>query len=314
MTAFTLGLVFVIVIPLAEGVLVALLLRELCNRPALALPLGGRIVPMWWRRSEPVSSATAYVVDVVHAPSDVAVTDSIPDDLVALISPSDSPPTVLPIADSDAKPNLPWGSGTSVFDGTQNIPKDLLVGNVLDAMIMETPAANLHDLERIIEASAQTNDAVSKIGSASTDDMNLDDLQALAEALPGTKINFSQEIDHEESSEMHSMEKELLGEHFDIEALKQQSQQVGAILAAETLLDVREDVSSGTVQVSSPFISKVGQQFTDVTVPQTVLSMFSDNWVQETGGVTGTSQEDATKFCFTEESSPLVMRKKKKQG
>ena len=318
MSPFALGFLFVIVIPLAEGVLVALLLREMCNRPSLALPLNGRIVPIWWKQPKPAPETTADVLQVEPAPNEVApnkVAESgeAPEVLVAPIPTPDTPPTAAPVADSEVKQDLPLDLGTSVFDGTENIPKDFTVGNVLDAMTMETPAADLHGFESIIDASALSGNAISDADNASADDMNADDLKSLEEALPGTKIDLSQEIDHEESSEIQSIGKEVLGEDFDFKSLEQRSQQAGAMLA-ETMLDVREDASSGIVQVSSPFIADVVPQFADLAVPQTVLSMFSENWVQDSGGVTETSEEDVAKFCFTEESGPLVVRKKKKQG
>lgn len=312
MGAFALGFLFVIVIPLAEGVLLALLLREMCNRPFLTLPLGGRIVQVWWKQHIPAPNTAEKVAQVKITPNEVAESEGAAEVLDAPILPPDALPTVLPDVDSDILQNLPQNVETSVFDGTDNIPNDLQVGNVLDAMTMETPAANLHNFERIIDASAQSNNAIS-VPDSSADDMDLDDLQALAEALPGVKIDFSQEIDHEESSEMHSMEKELLGEHFDIEALQQQSQHGEAILA-EAMLDVREDISSGTVQVSSPFITDDMPQFAELTVPQTIVPTFSNDWIQESSGIIESSEEDVAKFCFTAESSPLVVRKKKKRG
>ena len=323
MGAFALGFLFVIVISLAEGVLLALLLREMCHRPSLALPLGGRIVPMWWKQHEPVPDTTASAEDVANAVEDTGSASAV---TVTPTLPPDSSPTVLPITDADSEVQqiTPEPPEMSVFDGAQNVPEDLMVGNVLDAMTMETPAANLQDFERIIDASARSEDAMSDVNDASIDDMNTDDLQALADALPGTKIDFSQEIDYEAVSEMHLMEKELLGEDFDLEALEQQAQQVKESLGffatpdgtneKTQMLEVREDISTGTVQVSSPFMIDAVPQFADLAIPQTILPTFSNNWIQEAGTTAESGEEDAAKFCFTEESIPLFTRKKKKQG
>jgi hypothetical protein len=55
-------------------------------------------------------------------------------------------------------------------------------------------------------------------------------------------------------------------------------------------------------------------QLAEFAIPQTVLPTFSDNWIQEAGTTAESNGEDAAKFCFTEESIPLFVRKKKKQG
>ena len=333
MGVFVLGFLFVIVMPLAEGVLLALLFREMCNRPSLALPLGGRIVPIWWKQHNPTPKIAPPISDSEDISTEVENTEGTPEVPVASAPALDTPQqTAQPVAnaDSELQPNIqePVPSGVSVFDGTQNVPENLMVGNVLDAMTMETPAVSLQDFERIVDASARSEDAISDVNDASADDMNMDDLQALADALPGTKIDFSQEIDYEESGEMHLMEKELLGEDFDLEALEQQAQQVKESLGgaattggtnedtmlAEQMLDVREDTSTGTVQVSSPFMIDAVPQFADFAVPQTILPTFSNNWIQEAGTAAESGEEDIAKFCFTEESIPLFARKKKKQG
>jgi len=50
------GILLVIVIPLAEGALLALLLRDVYIRHPL--PLGGTIVPRWWNPPKPAVKAT----------------------------------------------------------------------------------------------------------------------------------------------------------------------------------------------------------------------------------------------------------------
>jgi len=322
MGVFLLG---VIVIPLAEGALFALLLRELYVRHPL--PLGGAIVPMWWNPPKPVANATeSSKAQEGVASGEANATDGSPE---ALNSQSD-PSGDAPVDDPTDAQDSPLSSKVSVFDGTENIPEGLSVNNVLNAMTTEAPAANLDSFERIIDESSQADAEIPAAINALADEMNQDDLQALVEALPGTKIDLAQEIeiDSEDSQGGMSMAKEVLGENFDFDALEKQSQQTKEsfkfIAPADSIngkeseeteltLDVRED-ESGMVQVSIPFVANTVPQLTDFAVPQTVVSFFSNDWIQESSGMAESSENDAAKFCFSEESRPMFVRKTRKQG
>jgi hypothetical protein len=321
MGVLPLGFLFVVIIPLVEGVLLALLLREVHIRHPL--PLGGAIVPRWWNppQSESVPAHAEQPAEVaVSEPDETANTENSPEG-------SDAPPADAAPADLADEPKEPLHSGVSVFDGTEKIPGDLPVSNVLEAMTSGGPAAGLNDFERIIEDAA--NPTISVPEEAHADDgMNQDDLAALEEALPGTKIDFSQELDTNShiSEPISPTAKELLGENFDYDALEQQAaendKQPFKFLVpvestskeevkeeAENLLDVQED-ESGTVQVSSPFTFNTDPLLADFAVPQTILPMFSGDWIQETNSTAECSEEEATKFCFAEESRPMFVRKK----
>ena len=214
---------------------------------------------------------------------------------------------------SGVQTSLP--SVVSVFDGSENIPKDLPVSNVLDLMTAESSAIVPNYLENRIEESAQQKD---KFPSGLHDDINPDELNDFAAALLKTKIDFSQEdeISSEISEPISPMAKELLGDDFDFDALEKQAKQSSAALAsvngnnAEMTLDIQED-AFGIVHVSSPFPFVDSLTFADFGVPQTVLSSFSDDWIQESGNTAESEGGDAVNFCFTEELQPMFVRKKK---
>jgi hypothetical protein len=297
---------------------------------------------------------------------------------------------------------MPVPSAVDVFDGARNIPDNLQVNDALNTMVAEKSAVIPNDLENRIDASARSSASNSAVLNDPRDDMDLDDLKALAAALPGTKIDFKNELEADsDTSKISPMAKELLGD-FDIDTLQTKSinpispvptaseeketeeqeveeqvleEQVVAdqetsdisesispevqelpdgnrtsdtpkkkplkisipvqdtdtreeaedsqntpvpsdsaepmeTVAAEVALDVQED-ESGTVQVSSPFMFNVVPQLADFAVPQTIFSTFSNDWIQESGSMSDSVENDVAKFCYTEESRPMFVRKKK---
>jgi len=204
--------------------------------------------------------------------------------------------------------NTSFHSGVSVFDGSGIIPKDLPVSDALNLMTAEDSAVIPHALEHRIEESTRLKDGLPHEIHPIRDDSDFDDWESLPTALPKAKIDFTQEFetDSEESETMSPMAKELLGEDFDFDALEQQSHQT----SAETMLDVQTD-EARIVQVSSPFLLADSSQLADFTVPQMVLPTFSGDWIQESGSVIAPAEVDASNFCFTEESQPMFVRKKK---
>jgi hypothetical protein len=129
----------------------------------------------------------------------------------------------------------------------------------------------------------------------------------------------------ETSEEVSPTAKEVLDANIDAAGPEKQTKQPFRFLApgngtdAENAAEVAHDVQTlniqedeaGTVQVSSPFLVANSPQFADFTTPQTVLSTFSNDWVQETGGVVEPIAGDTSHFCFTEESQPMFIRKKR---
>ena len=330
-----LALLLIVLIPLAEGALFALLLRELYMRHPL--PLGGAIVP--WCRLPPAkpietvqSAEAAEIQDITDAVTDSGNIQEAP-------NAQDAPPVDLfaediPPADpADEQSETPH-AGVSVFDGTGNVPDHLPINNLIASMTGEASVIVSSDLENRIEAAALSAAEIPEALQTPADDMNPDHIQMLAEALteslPQTKIDFSQELetDPEHVDTVSSMAKELLGENFDFDALEKQSLQAKQSIKfpapienidgetsetglTEIALDIQED-ESGTVQVSSPFAVNIAPQLTDLTAPQTVFSTFSDDWIQETNS---TADEmmigDPTRFCFSEESRPMFVRRSK---
>ncbi|MDR0328545.1 MAG: hypothetical protein LBI05_09655 [Planctomycetaceae bacterium] len=334
MNVVLLGILWVLVMPLVAGVLLAPLLREVYIRHPL--PLGGALVLRWW--NPPKQAIAAMRSASVPEASDENAESSFADaeDSAAVSTSPTVPPEEMPSAVSEIKPNDPPPSGISVFDGKVSIPEGIAVSNVLNAMTSEAPADNLDGFESIIDKSAQAKTTLPEDDLAGADEMNLDDLQALADALQGTKIDFSQELDTvpDASSAEQSALGDVLGENFDFDALDNPAQQTQESLqspppadstseeepvaanstaadSADVALDVQEN-GLGIVQVSSPFIAHTLPQLTDVAAPETVLPTFPNDWIHESGGTVESGEGDIAKFCFTEESRPMFVRKKKK--
>ena len=355
---FFLTFLLVLVIPLAEGALFALFLRELYIRHPL--PLGGSIGPQ--KPSETVETVAPQETNAEIDDDEVAV--EVPLDPVAAVA-SDSeniqgaeasnvpiaPPADSSTADApsdgltDEQPSA-LHPEVSVFDGAQNLPDHLPVGNLLESMTAEASVIISDDLENRIEASALPDGAIPEALQTTPDNANSDHLQALAEALadslPPTNFDFSQEeMDPEQAEAASAMAKELLGENFDFNALEQQSlrskrtvalddgasaedapdssAEMNTDTATETdseeiALDIQED-GAGMVQVSSPFVANTVLQLSDFAAPQTIFPTFSDDWIQETNSTADESMEgEASQFCYAEELRPMFVRRKKSEG
>jgi len=294
-------LVFLLVIPLslASGVLFALLLREIHARHPLPLVEPGYINA--WLRPKPqiniADSAKVLTTPDESVADDTADSEEIAEDTEA---------------ESTDEENASFYSGISVFDGSGVIPQDLSVSDALNMMTAESSTVVPKDLESRIEASTRLKDGLPQDVHHIKDDLDLADLEDLAAALPKAKIDFTQEFetDSEASDEPISpMVRELLGEDFDFDALEQRAPQTQQ-RSAEVMLDVQTD-EAGIVQVSSPFLFADSPQLADFTVPQTVFSTFSGDWIQESGGVIEPVAVDVSNFCYTEESQPMFVRKKK---
>ena len=317
MGLFLMTILLVVVIPITEGALLALLLREIYLRHPLSL--GGTIGQRKIEKSnqESLDEQTEKETDA-SLPEEPAAPEAINEEMQIEATPAE----------------------ISVFDNIQNIPNNLSINSVLEAMTAETTTSTSDDFERIIDESSQSEEsALSNIKDIS-DDLDLDDLQALAEALPGSKIDFSLDTDEELAESGISIAKEVLGENFDIDALAKQADlqrqsRQSAVLGNAVLdnavldngvsadvpsgtvgdigLDIQED-ASGIVQVTSYFMP-VSPQLAGFIDPQTILPSFSGNglsqdWVQEAAGMSSSSAEGLSQFFFAEESRPMFVRKK----
>ena len=299
----------VVVLPLTAGALLALVLRETYIRHPL--PLGGTIGPRK-KKTAAVEKQGSTGESALLPGDEASDTESVTLRLIsqALLTPDSS--AVESSADEPSvEENTPLPSEISVFDGTENIPDNIPISSVLESMTSEASVTLPGDFENIIEEVSQSGIIMPE---SIRDDLDHEDLLALADALPGAKIDFAQELekDPEQSDAISPMGKELIGENFDFDALEKQAIQAKEALQTRQSfeLDVQED-ESGTIQVSSPFIFDAAPQLADFTMPQTILPMFSDDWIQESSSTAESAEEDATKFCFTEESRPMFVRKKK---
>jgi len=294
----------VMVIPLAEGALLALLLRDLHARHPL--PLGGVIAT---RRATPPVPAATKPVDTENAPADRPV---VPTEPVA-VEPRPTETEALPTP-SEASPETP--PEVSVFDGTEKIPQNVPVHEILEQMTTAAPQEIPNDFEDRIDSSARSEDELhSGIQHTIMDDLDENDLAALAGALPRDNIDFTQELESDNAEEISSTAKEVLGSDFDVDALKTQSAEFATALAeknesTEIPLDVQEN-ETGTIQVSSLFATDVSPQLAQFITPQTIFPTFSDDWIQKAGDTAETIAGDPEHFCFTEELRPMFSRKKK---
>ena len=279
--------VFLIVVPisLAEGALFALLLREVYARHPLPLIEMGYFNA--WLPPKPKVEVAQPV-------------ESTPDDAADNGETAES--SEIP-AESADEGNAPVPSEVSVFDGAENIPQNLPVNDILDAMTTATSETVPNDFESRIDESTRLKDGLPQEMSHIKDDLDLDDLNDLEAALPKTPIDFSQEeIDPEMQQAFSPMAKELLGEHFDFKTLEQQgkethespspSEETHAEESAEMTLDIQEN-EPGIVQVSSPLMLADSPQLANCSMPEMVLPIFSDDWIQ----VVEPAEEDLSNLC-----------------
>jgi len=313
MNVYLLGFLFVILLPLAYGVLLAPLLREIHIRHPL--PLGGVIGTL--RKPLPAESAVEKEV-VAEQVIDNGNNQTKPN--VPASQPLDAPASTEPTSSLAVDENVPTHPSGSVFDGARSVSQNLSINQIIDLMTTEAPAGIPQDFEHRIDESARPNIVLPPDVHGINDGMDADDLKELAAALPKEKIDFTQA--HEADSPVHDaispMAKEVLGENFDFKAIESVSAKLAAIVADNSAapagmpLAVQEN-EQGIIQVSSPVVLDVPPQLADLSTPQTILPTFSHDWIQETGltVAVGSVEEDIAKFCFAEESRPMFYRKKK---
>ena len=298
-------LLIVVVLPLVEGALLALVLREVYMRHPL--PLGGTIAV---RKTSQSDAGTGKSVEKgTESVDDAPLINSEEAALLAAFANSAIPADSTDDQANEGQQEIE-SAGVSYFDGTEKNPDHLPINDVLGAMTAESTQTLPNDFERLIEESAHTDDEIKSELQTLANEMDLDDLLALEAALPGRKIDFPQEVEAqtESSDTVLPAAKEILGEQFDYDSLEKETALLKQSLYPSAL-DIQEN-EPGTVHVSSPFMSIV-PQLADLTEPQTIFPTFSSDWIQETNGVNAPVEGDLSLFCFTEESRPMFVRKKK---
>ncbi|MDR0521490.1 MAG: hypothetical protein LBH00_06515 [Planctomycetaceae bacterium] len=316
MGVFLLAFFFTVLLPFGEGVLLALLLREVHLRHPL--PLGGRIPTG--------KSPQVKEPQTVQNPPPAAVPS--PAEPAETVSSTDLPPET----ENVTQPN------SSVFDNTASLSATLQIQEVLNAMTAPDPAILPHDMEKRIEASSQPDTARMQERNFGGD-MDDDDLAALEAALPGpkpaAKIDFAADIEPESqpADNISPMAKELLGENFDFEtlesnALNSRRDEMPAADIPDNEFPAAEDVSaerpaeippsmpvqengSGVVQVLCSPATDILPSWEKTEEDQTVLPAFLPNWVQECDAAAVMPAENSGQFFFTEEMRPMFVRKKK---
>lgn len=312
MSVLLVGFLFVIVIPLAEGVLIALLLREVHIRHPL--PLGGVIDTPQRRQIRAARLAAEQAREKARKQQRAMPlhATSSPDVAIAHETTDEKPTS--PVRE-ETLPSLP--PEVSVFEEGIHIPDNLPVNDVINLMTTESSPGMPNDFEHQIEASARSGDDIPQEVHGSNDDMDADDLDALAAALPRKKIDFSREMDEDSKvlQPFSSTAQDVLGENYDFESLKTQSIKLPPLetedlCQTEHPMYVQED-GAGTVQVSSMFLPNTSPQLADFIIPQTIVPTFLDDWIQETTSHIDPGGEGREQFCFTAELSPMFKRKKK---
>jgi len=319
---------FIFVIAPVVGVLLALSLRELHIRHPL--PLGGAIASL---RKPPKTNIVVPEITEIQEDVDDSVDPGESDEPVDLTEESDvdigSVMTALMTPVLPKRENVAKNAAVSVFEGANNTREDLAVTDTLNAMTAERSTTVPHALERRIEEeAARASTIIPPAMSELNDDMDGDDLRALADALPKVPIDFATELetDAENSDPISQMAKETLGENFDFDALEQQSKEIFRSLAPDTgesnsaldatapdllaAIDIQED-GLGKVQASSPVMFRETPQLADFKVPETIVSSFSGDWIQEMNASLDPITGDKTTLCFTEEPRAMLVRKKK---
>ena len=284
-----------ILIPLAEGVLLALLLREVHVRHPLPLIEPGYVNA--WIGQEPKNTIARTAEE--RKTSDKSV--------------------------GDGTGNSEEGTGgedvfapgeVSIFDGSVSIPKDLPINDVLDSMVATVSEKIPDAFESRIEESTCLQGGLPHEMRHIGDDLDFDDMQDLAAALPNTKIDFAQDLDTDSGvhEPISPMAKELLGEDFDFDALEQQAAAAARAPTDNILEEVASDVQKALTEIeptSSLFHQTDLPSLADFATPQMVLSTFSGDWVQEAGNTIEPIVGDTSNFCFTAESQPMFVRKRK---
>jgi len=329
------AILVVILIPLAAGALFALVLREIYVRYPLPL-----VDPELFIRKPAKRQAEL---------ADASEEQETPDESVVSDMTENEEHTESSETESVDEEKTPPPDGASVFDGSENIPNDLPVNETLDSMIAAHSTIVPDDLEHRIEESARLKEELPHEIYDEMDRDDLNDLVAALPKTTVDFADES-EMDAETSEAISPMAKELLGENFDFDGLEKEAKQakeaketteaketkqpfrflvpdngtdeaeaadatdsvdsVDSVDSAEVALDIQED-EAGTVQVLSPFLAADSPQFADFTTPQTILPTFSGDWVQETGGAVEPVEGETSNFCFTEESQPMFIRKKR---
>ena len=318
MGVFLLVLFFVFVIPIPLGVLISLTLREVHIRHPL--PLGGTIGPR--KQHKPVieesekienitDDVTSYDVPLDDVPLDESADTKISNEKPATDSPTESVSGELtanetvPQEQATEETAAPQ-TETDVFKDAKSVPEGVPISSVLNAMISEAPVVIPSDFESRIEESAMPLDKFHSQLLDEEDDQY--ELPAAVREQPSTRIDFARECEGNSdlAGTMSSLATEMLGENFDFNALEQTSADSRQMAA----LDIREE--AGTVQVISSYMLGTAPQFSDFTVPQTILPVFPADWIQEPGKICGWDEGDAEKFCYTEELRPMFVKKNKK--
>ena len=312
------GVLIVIIIPHAYGALFALLLRELHVRHPL--PLGGTI----GIRPSKVKPENAELAEEQDMLPDSAVFTKPPltDEADTENSPVESTaPDAAELPPEDALPaetaneELPTAPPeVSVFDDADHHATGWSIGDLLESMTAEASTIIPNDLEGRIEEKALSSDDMPPEWHSHSDEGKQNNVQALAAAMPGTKIDFTQESETtpELAEPIAPMVKELFGENFDFNAFEERTRLEKQSLhsaetdtsehttSAATVLDVQEDVP-GMVNIL-PVTFDATPQLADFAEPQTILPIYSDDWVEATNSTDESIEGNVEELFFTEGS------------
>jgi hypothetical protein len=303
MGTFLLAFLFVILIPLAEGGLLALFLREIYNRCPLPLDEIVEVVDEAEPESaESASSTMGRQTGEANETEPAGTQDSKPQDGTGSSAQWDFSQSNGAMSDMDILsqmgvhtlvPSEPEGepqdadtlptSAVDVFDNAGNIPADLPIADALNAMMADLPSRVPNDLDNLVEQQETDGlqDIQKQIDSGGDDNDDTDEneaaqIAALCEAMPQETIDFeAEQAERERVGQMSETAKELLGADFNVDELMNPAPNQEPAEAA-SLLSV-QNLESGLVQVQT----------------------------------SGLSAADVSQFFFTEESCPMFVRKRR---
>jgi hypothetical protein len=254
---------------------------------------------------------------------------------------------VEPTAPEPPPAGQPADLPVSVFDGDNQTSNDVPVDSILNSMLGGNRAEVPQDFEsRVAETEPDADAQLQQLEQEH--DQSYEDAE-LEKILKTTSTEIPIEFNENELPDFSPMAKELLGKDFDFNSLKTLTAQsevqseVQPETQSETQSKVQPALQSGTqpevsklpatslavlpitfsieaqelepgvFQASaSPFITGDLPELSALSA-ETVISSFPDTWVQEADTELD-SADVAKQYSFTEESRPMLVRKKKKSG
>jgi hypothetical protein len=314
MAVFLLAFLFVIVIPLAEGGLLALFLRDLYNKHPL--PLGEIIGIVDEDDEAPPAEPVARNQTEEPQQGFIDAGEEIDEEMLSALSPLDRMKTsVFETQAAEAQATEPQ---VDVFADAGNIPTGVPVDDALNAMLAPVPTAASTDMDDIVQKPA-TDDGWKDLQNNVDDEDAFDEseaqqIESLLETMPQNTVNLEAELqDHPNSEVISATAQELLGTDFDVDALMAHKPSVAAATGTSgdgtVAQTVMEEPAAGFVRASS--IPTAGAELPAES--EVIMPTFSVDFVQDTPifAASESVTVDMPQLFFTEELKPMFSRKRR---